>query len=57
MEQVYGDVPAVWQPWTQTPPASAVLNSGHHMAEEAPTQLADELASFLRHAGILQRTD
>jgi haloacetate dehalogenase len=56
MEQLYGDVPAVWQPWTQTPPARAVLNSGHHMAEEAPTQLADELASFLRHAGILQRT-
>jgi haloacetate dehalogenase len=48
MEELYGDVPAVWEPWTKCPPQHAVIDSGHHMAEEAPGQLADELITFLR---------
>jgi haloacetate dehalogenase len=52
MEQLYGDVPAVWRPWTENPPQSAVIDSGHHMAEQAPGQLADELATFLGGAGV-----
>ena len=57
MDDLYGDVPAVWQPWTEQPPHTAVIESGHHMAEEAPAQLAAELTEFLRRAGVLPRVD
>jgi len=53
MQDLYGDVPAVWQPWTEQTPRTAVIDSGHHMAEEAPVQLADELETFLRGVGVL----
>ena len=46
LEELYGDVPAVWQPWT-TDLRCGRIDSGHHMAEEAPGQLAGELAGFL----------
>jgi haloacetate dehalogenase len=45
-ETLYGDPAAVWGPWCEQPVRSAVLDSGHHMAEEAPEQLADALAAF-----------
>lgn len=48
MEDLYGDPAAVWEPWCRLPVTSAVIDSGHHMAEEAPDQLADVL---LRHLG------
>jgi len=43
---LYGDVLAVWRPWTVDLRGGPV-ESGHHMAEEAPDQLADELVRFL----------
>jgi len=46
MESLYGDVLAVWEPWT-TDLRGAPIDSGHHMAEEAPGPLADQLATFL----------
>ncbi len=49
MQQLYGDVPAVWQPWADDV-RSGVIDSGHHMAEEAPGQLAGALTSFLEAA-------
>lgn len=48
MESLYGDVLAVWEPWT-TDLRGAPIDSGHHMAEEAPGPLADQLATFLSH--------
>lgn len=36
MENLYGDPAEVWRPWCRLPVASAVIDSGHHMAEENP---------------------
>ena len=44
---LYGDPAAVWTPWCTEPVRSAVIDSGHHMAEEAPEQLAAVLNDFL----------
>jgi haloacetate dehalogenase len=44
--QLYGDVLAVWRPWASEPQGRA-LDCGHHMAEEAPEELARELIKFL----------
>jgi haloacetate dehalogenase len=46
LEQIYGDVLAVWRSWAQAPQGRG-LNCGHHMAEEAPEELARELIKFL----------
>ncbi len=47
MEELYGDPVAVWRPWIDAPLDSARIDSGHHMAEEAPEQLAAALIAFL----------
>ena len=47
MEELYGDPTDVWRPWCRLPITSAVIDSGHHMAEEAPAQLADVLLQHL----------
>ena len=39
LEQFYGDVLEVWRPWTTTVRGRG-LDCGHHMAEEAPVELA-----------------
>jgi haloacetate dehalogenase len=46
LEQLYGDVLAVWRSWASEPQGRA-LDCGHHMAEEAPEELARELIKFL----------
>jgi haloacetate dehalogenase len=46
LEQLYGDVLAVWRSWASEPHGRA-LDCGHHMAEEAPEELALELIKFL----------
>jgi haloacetate dehalogenase len=50
LELLYGDVLAVWRPWT-TQLSGRGLNSGHHMAEEIPEEVADELGRFLQERG------
>jgi haloacetate dehalogenase len=52
MEDLYGDPAAVWEPWCRLPVTSAVIDSGHHMAEEAPEQLAELLVQFLSGAPV-----
>ena len=42
MEELYGDPLAVWEPWAGDL-RGARLDSGHHMAEEAPEALVAEL--------------
>ena len=49
LELLYGDVLAVWEPWTTTRHGRG-LDCGHHMAEEAPEELAGEILAFLRDA-------
>lgn len=46
MEFLYGDPLAVWRPWAPSVTGHAI-ESGHHMAEEAPEELAEALERFL----------
>ena len=47
MELLYNDPASIWAPWCARPVQRAVIDSGHHMAEEAPEELAEHLRSFL----------
>jgi haloacetate dehalogenase len=47
MEELYGDPLAIWRAWIDGPLHGSRIDSGHHMAEEAPEQLADVLTEFL----------
>lgn len=51
MPQLYGDLLAVWRAWS-TDVRGAPIDSGHHMAEEAPEQLASALTEFLAHPAV-----
>lgn len=46
MRQLYGDVLAIWRPWV-TSLRGHGIDSGHHMAEEAPEAVAEALRAFL----------
>jgi haloacetate dehalogenase len=46
LERLYGDVLAVWRPWAADLRGRGI-DCGHHMSEEAPGELAEELLSFL----------
>jgi haloacetate dehalogenase len=46
LEELYGDVLAVWRPWAPDLRGHG-LPCGHHMAEEAPEALAGALLAFL----------
>ena len=47
MQALYGDVLNVWRRWT-TELCGVAIESGHHIAEDAPHELAAELLGFLR---------
>lgn len=49
MEQLYGDPVAVWRAWAEDVTGVAI-ESGHHMAEEAPAALAEAILSFTSDA-------
>jgi haloacetate dehalogenase len=44
---IHGDPVAIWQAWVAGPLSVAVIDSGHHQAEEAPNQVAVALIDFL----------
>lgn len=46
MELLYGDVLDVWRPWT-TELGGGPIESGHHIAEDAPDDLIERLAPCL----------
>jgi haloacetate dehalogenase len=46
LEALYGDPLAVWRGWADTPRGKG-LPSGHHLAEEVPEMLVQELQPFL----------
>ena len=48
MEDLYGDLVPLWQPWVSAPITRARIDSGHHMAEENPGQLASVISAFRR---------
>jgi len=45
LEELWGDPVAIWREWADDV-RGATIDSGHHMAEEAPEQLAAVLADF-----------
>jgi haloacetate dehalogenase len=47
LEELFGDPRPIWQAWTADLRGGGRIDSGHHMAEEAPEQLASALAEFL----------
>jgi len=47
MEELYGDPLAIWRGWCDDV-VGRPIESGHHMAEEAPQELAAALVEFLR---------
>lgn len=47
LPDLYGDVLAVWQSWVSRPLGHGIA-CGHHMAEEAPDELAAALRDFLQ---------
>jgi haloacetate dehalogenase len=49
MVELYGDPTAIWREWA-TDVSGKEIESGHHIAEEAPEILAAELRSFLASA-------
>ena len=48
LEELHGDPVEIWRKWATGSVAGARIDSGHHMAEEAPEELASALADFLR---------
>jgi haloacetate dehalogenase len=46
LEDLYGDVGSIWAGWADHI-QTAVIDSGHHMAEQAPSELAQRLIAFL----------
>ena len=49
LELLYGDVLDVWRPWTSALDGRGI-ESGHHMAEEAPKAVAQAIGAFLSKA-------
>ena len=46
LEELYGDPVAIWSAWADDL-RGVRIDSGHHMAEEAPAELAAALRAFL----------
>jgi haloacetate dehalogenase len=44
---IHGDPVTIWRPWVCGPLSAAVIESGHHQAEEAPGQVTATLLDFL----------
>lgn len=53
MRDLYGDVLDVWRAWAGDRLEGGPIDSGHHMAEEAPEPLAAALRAFWANAGHL----
>jgi haloacetate dehalogenase len=47
VEELFGDPRPIWAAWTTDLRGGGPIDSGHHMAEDAPEELAVELARFL----------
>ena len=47
MEELYGDPVSVWRDWLADLRGGVPIDSGHHLAEEAPDELAAAIRAFL----------
>jgi haloacetate dehalogenase len=46
LEDLYGDPREIWRDWATDLRGGGAIASGHHMAEEAPDELAGALRMF-----------
>nr|WP_246705279.1 alpha/beta hydrolase [Rhizobium sp. RM] len=53
--ELYEDVLEVWKPWSAYPVYGKGIHCGHHMAEEAPVELARELTTYFMKTGTFIR--
>jgi haloacetate dehalogenase len=44
---IHGDPVAIWRPWVSGQLSAAIIDSGHHQAEDAPGEVATALLDFL----------
>jgi haloacetate dehalogenase len=44
---IHGDPVAIWRPWVAGSLTAAVIDAGHHQAEDAPAAVAAALLAFL----------
>jgi haloacetate dehalogenase len=44
---IHGDPVAIWRPWVSGSLSPAVIDSGHHQAEDAPGEVSAALSDFL----------
>jgi haloacetate dehalogenase len=51
LEALYGDPVAIWRAWADDVRGGVAIDSGHHMAEEAPDAVADALRRFVLGQG------
>jgi haloacetate dehalogenase len=56
LADLYGDVLGIWESWT-TELSGGPIDSGHHVSEDAPEELARRLDDFLRDALIRDAVD
>ncbi len=47
LEELHGDPREIWADWTSDLRGGGRIDSGHHMAEESPDELAAALVAFL----------
>ena len=47
LEQLHGDPLRIWAHWTSDLRGGGRIDSGHHVAEEAPEELVAALVPFL----------
>lgn len=47
LEDLYGDPVAIWRSWADDVRGGVTIESGHHMAEEAPAEVAAALRTFV----------
>jgi len=47
LEELFGDSLRIWRDWTTDLRGGGSVDSGHHMAEEAPEELVAALVRFL----------
>jgi len=47
LEDLHGDILGIWREWASDVRGRSI-DCGHHMAEEAPEELATELAAFFQ---------
>jgi len=50
MEDLYGDPVSVWRDWLADIRGGVRIDCGHHMAEEAPDELAEAIRVFLANS-------